>query len=463
MASLLVIGDHSEVSGVESVTENLMSTHNISLLFGPYGSTLTQAAAAVANLSGAAMVAPAGSDSAIFESFSNVFGILPPASSYFEPAVKHMANHSSTIAFVQEDAQFTRTACQMVEHLAATHGMEFLGGYTLPSAPNTSTVGQVVEQLQALGPDLVIGCVYTDACSEVLRLSKNAQFLPQAFIFTTCVTSPGFIDDIGSDGYFAMGVAPWLDSTNLNSNNFDAQIQGSDSSEPGVDIMSLNSWNTSKFTKTYLDEYGREPPYQAASTWAACVTMVAAIEKANSTVPADVVSALSGIYVTTLFGDVSFNENGQNTYPTKVVQVRPHVSVPVIVAPAGDAIAPMIYPMPKYEDHLCFQTDPDDFAYGFNASGICALCGDHEDATFSVASLMRTCEPCIGGQEAIRVSLEPERRRCPDCLPGYVLSATGECAPCPAGLLKLYICCTLVLVGFRSDRCQAIQQTIRDV
>merc|ERR1719375_1154640 len=79
---LVLMDDQSDKGRVTSITKYLVNELNISHLLAPYSSGLTGMAAAVANDSGAVLVAPCAASTSVFKDRPRVFGTLPLTSAF---------------------------------------------------------------------------------------------------------------------------------------------------------------------------------------------------------------------------------------------------------------------------------------------------------------------------------------------------------------------------------------------
>ena len=70
-----------------------------------------------------------------------------------------------------------------------------------------------------------------------------------------------------------------------------------------------------------------EVPYQAASVWASCVAIVAAIEAAQSGDASSVADQLDLLDLDTVFGRVNFDSDGLSTNDFRVVQYQENKSI----------------------------------------------------------------------------------------------------------------------------------------
>src|SRR5207302_9431423 len=97
-------------------------------------------------------------------------------------------------------------------------------------------------------------------------------------------------------------------------------------SRPKTSASDNISGNAPQFPTNFTNTYGWSTtpyPYQAAEAAAGCEAMALAIEKAGSTDPAAVRTALAGLKADTFYGHIEYDSTGMNTTkPMYVVQVQ---------------------------------------------------------------------------------------------------------------------------------------------
>lgn len=89
-----------------------------------------------------------------------------------------------------------------------------------------------------------------------------------------------------------------------------------------------------------------------------------AIEQGGTTDVATLRAQLESQRLTTVYGEIAYNENRQNLAPLRLIQIQGEDVVPVAVGsaqPSSDVVAQLIFPVPlcddgftvKYETHTC--------------------------------------------------------------------------------------------------------------
>jgi len=106
--------------------------------------------------------------------------------------------------------------------------------------------------------------------------------------------------------------------------------------------------STAEWIKMFKDKYDYDPDYHVASGVADVVAYKAAIEKAGTLDRDAVRDAIANIEVTTIYGPVKFQENGQIGGGTVAIQIQN--GEVVAVYPESVAETAPTYPMPTWEE-----------------------------------------------------------------------------------------------------------------
>jgi branched-chain amino acid transport system substrate-binding protein len=303
-----------------------LNDKNVKLILGPYGSANTEAAAAVIERNGQVMADSSGADDKIFtKGYKRTFAVLSPATQYVASmvsAINDLANPKpKTIAFISADDGFSKTAAQGGIAKAKELGFDVVAEEYVPNG--TSDVSAALTKIKPKAPDVVMGSVHL---AEGVAIIKQAKELgvnpPGGFGETVAPPTPDFVKTLGTSAEGVLGSTQWTVKTT-----------GSD------------KWfgSAADYAKTFTAQIGRDPEYHGAEATAACLALVMAVEKANSTDPDKVRDALAGLDTPTFFGPLKFNDKGQNvTKAMAVIQIQG--GKPVSVWPKDAVEAPLKWP-----------------------------------------------------------------------------------------------------------------------
>lgn len=430
---LLLLDDRSDADEAAWVTRRLITTSGIRLLLGPYSSSLSEAAAAVADELGAVMVAPVAGSPSVYAGRPRIFGTLSASSSFMvEPMAAVAATAACaeapgrcSVASLQEDVGFLRGVCAEVPRLADLHSLRLGVQTTVPVNAGDADVAAAVASIVADGPDVVVGCVYESVCHMLLRAIEARDFEPHAIILTTCVTER-LVREVGyTASAYTLGAVPWSKA-----------LQSTSTLAEG--------WTAASFSETYAEKFGEEPPYQAASAFSAVAALVSAISRAGSTEPSAVASVLASFDEPSIFGQLVFDGEGQSLNPVKAVQIQ-REPYPVLVAPLDVAERPLVFPRPTRRDLFCLDLNNETLGlFGFfvvDDDLVCQRCADGHLSRVSLLTrpdtstpeLRRACEACPAGRRLVKTGSEGVF--CADCSAGTEAPNAGmqRCTPCQPG------------------------------
>jgi branched-chain amino acid transport system substrate-binding protein len=328
---VISVDDASAADRVTSITQALLSNspnlnprgRRVDFLLGPYSSGLTEAAAKVAQREGALLMAPGGASTSIYRNRTLAFGMFNPASTYLHEGLRMLkfSKQIRTISLLGEDASFTKDICSGARAKAKELGLEILHDIQVSSTHNTTQVSMALEQIRASPPDAIIGCTYYPVCADFVKQAHRINFYAKAMMFTTCVTYPQFLDDVGSAAAYVLGVTPWTEF-----------------SQTPDEITGMSP---ADFTFKYRAAYGVTPPYQAVATFAAGTLLVTAIERSGSLEANVVAEELKRIRNRTVYGVTNFNSDRQNVIPFITVQHDDRRQLRIVTEETA------VIPMPK--------------------------------------------------------------------------------------------------------------------
>ena len=298
------------------------------LILGPYGSSATEAAAAVIERNGQIMVEGAGADNTIFShGYKRTFGALSPATDYLGAIVQAIAEEADpkpkTIAILSADDGFSKTAAEGGVEVAKKQGLEIVAQEEFP-AESTNVASQLTS-VRSKNPDLVVVSAHVVEGIAVIRQAAELNLSPMGFAETVAPPTPDFTETLGDLANGVIGSSQWVSTVTGEDKYFGT----------GAD-----------YAKTFEAKYNRPPEYHNAEASAACLSYALAVEKAGSTEPDAIRDALGQLDTESFFGRLAFDDSGMNTYKTmSVIQVQD--GKVVTVWPKDQAEAEMIWPAAK--------------------------------------------------------------------------------------------------------------------
>ena len=331
----LVTQDDQSVAATSAQIVDQFNDQGDKLILSPYGSGATTAVAPVVERNGQVMVDSNGADTAIFtHGYKNTFAVLSPSSAYVTAIVDALAVLNpapKTIAVIAANDGFSQHAAEAGVSEAQAKGMTVVpsaSAYTSSTkvAANATDVSSALIAIKGTNPDVIIISAHLNEAVAAVKQSTELGVTPKyGFAATVAPPTPAFITALGKSAEGVLGSTQWV-----------PEISGTDNVFGGAKQFLTNFTNT----------YGWAPsqyPYQAADAAAACEALALAIEKAGSTDPAAVRSALAGLSVDTFYGHIQFDSTGQNTTkPMAVIQIQNAAFITIY--PSNLASKPAVWP-----------------------------------------------------------------------------------------------------------------------
>ena len=203
--------DGSRVEGVRRATDHLLANDRVDLLFGPYSSGLTAAAAAVAEERHRLMWNQGGASDDVYQKgYRGIIGVLTPASRYLAgllPVIREADSGARTVGILRATpGAFPKAVSSGVERSATElrFNVEFVWEFDAA----TKDFSELAAAAASRRPDVlvVVGRIAHD-----LALAKLLAGYPQAFKTVAVIASPidQFQRALGSqvDGF--LGPSQW--------------------------------------------------------------------------------------------------------------------------------------------------------------------------------------------------------------------------------------------------------------
>ena len=317
--------DASDRTTVREITRRLIVDDKVDILFGPYSSVLTSAAAQIAEEHGKLLWNHGGASDNIYrQGYRWIVGILTPARQYLAgllPLVRQTDPTASTIALVRASTgEFPNAVC-----LGVTAGAEALGLKTVLSTEfeaATDDFSGVVAELKAARPDVVVivGRVQND-----LRLARQLveSGVNAGTAAAVAAGIQGFHDDLGSLAERFVGPSQWEPEA-----NFDPDF-GLDSQQV---IVSLR-----RDGESHVD-------YPMAQTYAAGVVLQRCLAEAGSSDNQALREAAARLRFSTFYGEFQIDGETGRQVGRETLLVQWQEGRKVIVWPPQLAQGALAYP-----------------------------------------------------------------------------------------------------------------------
>lgn len=329
---LVKLDDRSDKQMVTRVYETLINDNKVDLVFAPFGSTLTAAAATVTDRLGKyMMIWSAASDQLYKEGFKYIVsGTQMPVSAMLRASTELAANLGvKKVAIVYSDEPFPAGLAEGGKALAAKHGMEVVMYEKYPKGQKDFST--MLQKAKALGAQAFIPTSYEGDLISMTRQMKQMN-ISFPYMFMVYASTPQF-QAIGPDADYIFS------HTNYH---------------PSINWKVTAGYNREEFQKAYDRLFPKAefpPDFQTALAYGAAVLAGEIITKAGSTDAAALKKASMDLSdkMTVMAGPYAIDETGkQLQMPFPVVQIQPGKGM-VTVWPKDVAVAQPIYPIPDWK------------------------------------------------------------------------------------------------------------------
>ena len=331
--ALCYYDDQSLSASIPTLYTKLITQDHAQFLLAPYSSLLTGTAAPLAEQNNLVMLSHGGSADSIWTlGYKNVFGVLSPASTYFNNAIDWLAaNHpGDKLAFLYADDSFSKTAGIKASNYAAHLHLTVVYNASYPAtAQDLHTF--LAEAKGDLADDLIGGGHYADGVKIVQQLS-SVGWKPNFISLLVAVTEPKFQQQLGAAADNVTGPSQW--ETTATYSPAAAQTAGIPWYGP----------NETQFVNYYSKQSNAgSPTYHSGEAGAAVVVLADAIQTANSTDTTNVRQAISNMHIMTFFGQFKVDATGKQSGHSMVL-VQWQSGGLVVVAPDAVASGTVKYP-----------------------------------------------------------------------------------------------------------------------
>jgi len=311
-----------------SGVEKLISREKVPVITGGYSSSVTAAAAPVAQQFKVPFVICTGSADDITEKgYDHIFRINPPASEYPDAVktfLQGVAKDVKTVALLYENSAFGQSSSKSFEQDAKELGLKIVvkEGYQAGAID----FKPILTKVKAANPDMIYMVSYVMDASLLMRQSKELHINPRMFVGGGAgFTLPEFAKSAGnaSDGVYSATL--WIETLPF----------------PGA----------KQYFNNFQKKYSSETEYHGAEAYAAIYVVADALKRAKSITPKDVRDALVTTDMKTAFGPVKFVSYGKKTQQNKAdtYMVQWQKGELEAVWPTSAATKKYIYPTPHWD------------------------------------------------------------------------------------------------------------------
>jgi branched-chain amino acid transport system substrate-binding protein len=326
------LDDASKPALTAAATQQLLTQERVDFLLGPYGSSQTFAAAAIAEAHAVPLVASGASAERIFnQGYRYIFGVESPARKYLAGIIEFAVRRTprpQTVAISAASDPFSREVQQGAVQSANDHGLHVVYAGTYSDDPASITAA--VQAIAAAHPDVILNAGHFADALAIHRALRAQRTAAKIYGYSVGPDTPEFRTTLGASAQAVVGSAQW---------------------SPAVTYVAAPGFyrTAQAYAAAFTRQFGHAPDYHDAAASAAGLAFMYALQTAGSTDHAAVRDALAQLNVTTFFGEIRFDDRGVNVYKPMVVNQIQDGNL-VTIYPYRLANAKPIYPAPPWSD-----------------------------------------------------------------------------------------------------------------
>ena len=332
---IIYYDDESTPARAAQLAERLIQQDGVKYMLGPYSSGLTKAMAPVTERYGVPMIEANGASRSLFtKGYRYLFAVLTSADQYLASAVDLLAEKADLLgkspsdmrlALAFENDPFSLDVRLGVVEAAERHGMKIIIDDKLPKELND--MAATLAKAKALRPDALFVSGHEKGALTAARQIDQFKVDVPMVAMTNC------------DSAQIELLAPAGAEYTLCARQWQKQLTYRD--DDGVFGDGFD------FVRAFREKYDYEPPYHSAESAAAVQLWADVFRRAQSFDPAVLRDAIAESEMQTFYGNIKFNEAGQNiAKPMVMSQILE--SDYQVVAPTQWASTEVVFPKPKW-------------------------------------------------------------------------------------------------------------------
>ncbi|WP_435196700.1 amino acid ABC transporter substrate-binding protein [Natronomonas sp. EA1] len=327
---MILRDDETDASKSKGIYQELIDREGVDYLLGPYSSTVTLPASAVAARNKKPMVEGGGASPEIFNQGNEfIFGLLPTANKYALSAVDMALAQSPApkkAALLAEDDTFSQSTAKGVRAKIENSSMDLVVDESFPT--ETSDLSTNLGKVRDQGADILILAAHQKHAIIMAKQLESQDVNVDMAMATVGSLNQSFKDETGKNGDYIYGPSSWA----INA-DFEDPVYGS----------------TSGFADAIRSEYGYDPDYHSAAGETVILTFKRAFEQVDELDPIKVRNAIRDIQFTSAYGNIAFGEKGVIDKEMLVYQWQPDAGKQIVWPEAVQQSAPS-YPMPDWSE-----------------------------------------------------------------------------------------------------------------
>ena len=279
-----VYDDQSTPATGVRLYEKLITEDKVDAVMGPYSSPITEAVANVTEKYKKVMVSPLAATTSIFKKGRKyIFMVISPAEVYLEGLIDTAAKRGlKTVAIINEDTLFTKSAAIGTAELARKQGMQVVFQEAYPKGHTDFSA--LLTKIKAVNPDVIAAATYFDDAVAITRQMKELNVNPKMLGVTVGGDLPEFYDLLKQNAEYIYGATQWEGALPY----------------PGQ----------REFLEGYKRKFNREPVYHSASGYAGCLIYAEGVKRAGTLEADKVREQLLKLEIKTAFGEYKVDQDG---------------------------------------------------------------------------------------------------------------------------------------------------------
>ena len=318
------------------LTEKLINEDKVDFLFGPYGSSLTLASAAITERYGKLMFSHSGASDKIWaQGYRYVIGVLTPSSYYYKSTMELMARLNppiKTIAVITEDNPFNLSIRKGIKRWAKQLGFKIVFDEVYPTPP--IDLSPLLSKVKNLSPDAILACSHFKDGALLARQAAELNVYTKFFALGSAPSTVEWWSAVGPKGAaFTIATSQWEPIDAPDPNKFNNWYG------PKVTGKQFNEW--------YKKRWGKSTDFRGAQAFAAGLVLQWGIENAGTLSTDKVRAALNKMDIMTFYGRSKIDPKSGIQIGHGMVTAQWQNGKKVVIGPPELAVAEIVYPRPK--------------------------------------------------------------------------------------------------------------------
>ena len=290
---VLIVDDQSDPVRARQIYEDLILKQKVDFVLGPYSSEITEAVSNVAEQHRYPLLSSGGSADSMWQKGRKyLFGVYITSSKYAIGMLELFVKSGiGKVAIVAADDNFSRAIEAGAKDWAKRFELDVISAGTFKKG--SDEIEARIRAAQASGAEALLVAGHFEDSVNARRALKKTGWTPKAFYATVGPAIQKYADTLKSDADYGFSSSQW---------------------EPSLPFP-----GTREFAKAFVETYGIQPSYHAASAYAAGQIMEAAVRKSQSLDREKVRDTLSSLDTMTVMGRYGVDRDGKQVRHLAVI------------------------------------------------------------------------------------------------------------------------------------------------